>query len=170
VSSPHAPQPTYVDPNASRPEVPEFYRRPDEPQPVQHVAPASVPPLNDPAPTATDRLQTQAAPSWPANAPKLRPLMRLPFRERATAMRAFAEIQKELDGGAISAKGSQVGPEQAATMFDAMAKMDDFLASVAVDADLYRAWVGNASDDEFGQLFTAYVAWGSPGEAPSSSS
>lgn len=149
-------------------EVPEMYRaRPN----TALAAPASSPETPAPElakPSTTETLRAAAAPSWPEGAPKLRPLMRLPFAERAEAMELFAAI--EADWQNMPAKGSSVTTAQAAKMYRAMAKMSRYLESVAEDPVAYRAWVADKNDEDFGALFTAYLGWSSPGEADSSSS
>lgn len=112
--------------------------------------------------------QAAQVPDWPAGAPKLRPLMRLGFAQRAEAMELYADIERSL--GDMPNQGDQVGPAEAAKMYRVMAKMDKLLAAVADNPDLYRAWVGNNDDAAFGQLFSAYMSRMQPGEASSSSS
>jgi len=104
----------------------------------------------------------------PEGAPKLRPIHTLPFRERGNAMRLFSELQK-IQG---PKEGESPTLDQVAAMYDGLARIDDFLAAVAENADEYRAWVAGPGADEatFAQLWNAYSARKQPGEARSSSS
>lgn len=122
-------------------------------------------------PTTTDHLAEDAKaaaklPDFPVGSPELRPIYRLNYRERATAIRLFAELQD------IDQPGEDESPtmNQVAGMFEGLAKIDDFLATVAVDADAYHAWVLEADDTAFAELWNAYSVRQQPGEAPSSSS
>jgi len=104
----------------------------------------------------------------PEGAPKLRPIHSLPFRERGNAMRLFGELQKIEQ----PKKGEEPTFDQVAAMYDGLARIDDFLAAVAENADEYRAWVAGPGADEakFAQLWNSYSARRQPGEASSSSS
>ena len=117
---------------------------------------------------ASDAEAAQQKVEWPEGAPKLRAIHQLPFRERATAMRLFGELQK-IEG---PEKGVEPTFEQVANMYEGLARIDDFLASVAEDPGAYRAWIAGPGNDEgkFSQLWNAYSAQRQPGEASSSSS
>jgi hypothetical protein len=125
----------------------------------------------EPQPTIIDAIASDAKAAkaeFPPGAPKLRAIHQLPFRERATAMRLFGELQK-IEG---PVEGTEPSFDQIAGMYDGLARIDDFLASVAENADAYRAWVAGPGNDEglFSQLWNAYAAQRQPGEASSSSS
>jgi len=127
----------------------------------------------EPQPTIIDSIASDAQAAqqkveFPEGAPKLRAIHQLPFRERATAMRLFGELQK-IEG---PEQGTEPTFDQIANMYEGLACIDDFLASVAEDAAAYRAWVAGPGNDEskFSQLWNAYSAQRQPGEASSSSS
>jgi len=128
----------------------------------------------EPEPTIIDAIASDAQAAQPAKvefppgAPKLRPIHQLPFRERGNAMRLFGELQKIQGPG----EGEQPSFDQIADMFEGLARIDDFLAAVAVDANAYRKWVAGPGNDEevFAQLWNAYSNQSQPGEASSSSS
>ncbi|HTF54483.1 MAG TPA: hypothetical protein VK735_44175 [Pseudonocardia sp.] len=131
--------------------------------------------MPEPQPTMVDAIASDAKAADetppvepPEGAPKLRPLHTLPFRERGNAMRLFSELQK-IEG---PKEGESPTLDQVADMYDGLARIDDFLAAVAENADEYRAWVAGPGADEatFAQLWNSYSAQKQPGEAPSSSS
>lgn len=125
-----------------------------------------------PAPTMTDKLQADAqvnVPDWPPGAPELRPLMRLPFDERADAFARFAEVQALGDLAQLK-EGEQASASKIAQMYRAYAKLDSFLRTVAVDPGEYERWDGRWDDERFGKLWSAYQARMTPGEASRSSS
>lgn len=158
----HAPLPTQEF------SMPAEYRVP--PGTAQQAAQQAEPPQ----PTIIDAIASDAQAAQPAKvefppgAPKLRPIHQLPFRERGNAMRLFGELQKIQS----PAEGEQPSFDQIADMYDGLARIDDFLAAVAVDADAYRKWVAGPGNDEgvFAQLWNAYSNQSQPGEASSSSS
>lgn len=132
-------------------------------------------------PTTLDEFQRDAGtpkalPEWPEDAPELRPLMRLPYDERADAMDAFAEVQAlqaQAEAARKAAEGSgaqDASPAQAAMYYRTFAKLDKLLTTVAVDKTAYEQWPGRWRDDQFTQLWQAYQARMSPGEASRSSS
>jgi hypothetical protein len=123
-----------------------------------------------PMPTEVDALvaETKALPEWPENSPPLEPIYRLDFRARATAMRVFGEL-KRMDVPDIKA-GQSYDPDTLAKLYDALAVIDDFLATVATDADAYKRWVKEHDMAEFLLLWQAYASRMQPGEASSSSS
>lgn len=141
--------------------------------PTETAAP-SLRPVSEP--TATDRIQQDAEtpgalPAWPDGAPELRPLMRLPFGERARAMDLMDEVQTlaaQLEK--LQKSDADVTPATAALMYRTYAKLDELLSSVAVDRAAYEAWDGRWDDTLFGQLWAAYQARMNPGEASRSSS
>jgi hypothetical protein len=117
----------------------------------------------------TDQLRMAAEPPpWPEGAPELRPLMSLPFAERADAMDMFDGIRQIAED--FPAKGTQIGPAEAAKMYRALARLDDFLMVVAADKTAYANWPGRHDDARFSELWSVYEARMQPGEAPSSSS
>ena len=126
----------------------------------------------EPQPTIIDAIASDAKAADPVEAPEgapeLRPIHRLPFRQRGTAIRLFGELQK-IQG---PKEGEEPTFEQAADMYDGLARIDDFLATVAVNEDEYRAWVAGPGADEskFAQLWNHYSVQRQPGEANSSSS
>lgn len=149
-----------------------MYRQPvppAKPEPASYDPSASGPGPVASKPDVVDELQAEVA-VWPENAPEMRPLLRLPFAQRAEAMERFADVQSAIQAGDMPKKGDTVGAEHAARMYRVLAKMDHFLTTVAADIPAYKAWVDDASDEEFGNLFSAYMAKFSPGEASSSTS
>ena len=168
---------TQVDPLGNP--IPAQYQ---QPVPAQQYSPGqnfSLPPGTaqqaaqrpEPQPTIIDAIASDAEPAKvdpPEGAPSLRPIHRLPFRQRATAIRLFSELQK-IQG---PAEGEAPSFEHAADMYEGLARIDDFLATVADDADAYRAWVAGPGADEtkFAQLWNHYSSQAQPGEASSSSS
>lgn len=125
-------------------------------------------------PTTLDQLQADAQapeaklPEWPEGAPELRPLMRLPWGPRAEAMELFADLQATEFPEAK--KDDKVGAAEAAVMYRLFDKLDRFLLSVAADPVAYGSWPGRYDDALFSQLWAAYQARMSPGEAERSSS
>jgi hypothetical protein len=133
---------------------------------------------------------TQAAdtpPEYPDGAPKLFPLLRVPFRRRAAALRKYGELQEYLkahpelqkaDEKAAEAETAddqdiEVDMEAAADSYEMVALMDEVLESVARDPDEYEAWgeTGDRYDnDTFLRTWAAWQAASQPGEASSSSS
>jgi hypothetical protein len=155
---PHAPQPH--QPNGGNFSVPAGTAQQAAQQP-------------EPQPTIIDSIASDAKAAerkveFPPGAPKLRPIHTLPFRERGNAMRLFGELQK-IQG---PVKGEEPSFDQIADMYDGLARIDDFLAAVAEDANAYRKWVAGPGNDEgvFSQLWQAYSTQRQPGEASSSSS
>lgn len=127
----------------------------------------------EPQPTIIDSIASDATAGqrkveFPPGSPKLRPIHTLPFRERGTAMRLFGELQKIQSPG----QGEQPSFDQIADMYEGLARIDDFFAAVAEDANAYRTWVAGPGNDEgvFAQLWNAYSTQSQPGEASSSSS
>lgn len=142
------------------------------PEAVSTVPAHSVPDLNDPAlkPTTTDFLRKDAKPeaAFPPGAPKLRPFMRLPFKERAEFLERIAPIQEKMDA---LPEGNAEGPRAAALLYRLMAEVDELFAMVAEDPQAYRAWVESQTNDgPFQQLFNAYMERFQVGEAARSSS
>lgn len=122
-----------------------------------------------PEATTTDMIQADATPpEYPAGAPELRPYMRLRFLERAEYMEKLDPLWAKVQ--ALPKQGDEAGPKEAATMYRTLAEIDDLMRGVAVDLDAYDAWVAIASDAQFMQLFSAYIAGSQPGEAAGSSS
>lgn len=122
-----------------------------------------------PKPTAADALAEDAAPPpWPDGAPELTAFLKLPFRQRGQFMAQMGPLQERI--AALPSKGTKAGLAEAAVMFDTLADIDDLLRLVAADESTYTAWVAEAGDAEFMDLFSAYFARSQPGEAPSSSS
>lgn len=130
------------------------------------------------APTAIDAIQQDAAPrEYPKDAPALWPYLKLPFRKRAEFFRKFREMQAmEGDLAALekkrkrSTKNQDVMLEQAAGLYDLLAIMDDMMRIAAVDLDEYGAWLDKHNDEQFQELFAAYVERSQPGEASGSAS
>lgn len=122
-----------------------------------------------PKPATSDMIAQDAAPAqYPAGAPKFRPLHRLGFLEKASAFDLLDVIQEAQAN--MPVKGEGVSGKRAAAMYRVLAKMDDFLASVAVNTDEYLAWDGRHDDVLFSQTWAAYQGDAQPGEAGSSSS
>ena len=123
--------------------------------------------------TAVDHIAEDAeAPKaeFPPGSPEMVPFYLLSFKRRAEALRMFAELETMQS---IDVKpGDKPTIEQAAVMFERLAKLDEFLATVAKDKQVYLDWVdGPGGDTEvFGQFWNAYQARFQPGEADSSSS
>lgn len=143
----------------------------------------------EPAPTMVDQLaeDTKAAdtpPEYPDGAPRLYPLLKMPFRRRAAALRKYGELQDylkahpELQKTAEKAEPAEsedveVDMDAAADSYEMVALMDEVLESVARDPDEYEAWgeTGDRYDnDTFLRTWAAWQAASQPGEASSSSS
>jgi hypothetical protein len=123
-----------------------------------------------PKPTATDFIAQDAAPpEYPEGSPELVPLYKLSFSKRADAMDSFAKLEK-MDVGLK--EGEELTMSKVAEQYRALAEIDKFLASVAVNAEDYYRWIAGPGLDEttFGQLWAAYQARMQPGEAQRSSS
>lgn len=131
-------------------------------------------------PTAIDAIQSDAAPrEYPKDAPQLWPYLRLPFRQRAEFFRKFREMQAmEGDLTALEKKRNRAGKkpgndvmlEQAAGLYELFAVMDEMMRIAAVDEQAYEQWVDSHTDDQFQELFAAYVERSQPGEASGSAS
>ena len=107
-------------------------------------------------------------PEYPPGAPELRPYMRLPRRERAEFFVQLDPLQEKVSR--MPAQGTSIGLREAAEMYQTMADIEDLLRTVAVDQTEFDAWVVEADDKAFMELFTAYFARSQPGEAARSSS
>jgi hypothetical protein len=132
---------------------------------------------DDDAPMVIDALNQDAAPrEYPKDAPGLWPYLKLPFRERAKFFKVYRELvsrQGEVsDIEKKARKGRKLNEtqmlEQAASLYELYALMDDLMLIAAVDKDAYRAWVDSHDDEKFAELFAAYVERSQPGEASSS--
>jgi hypothetical protein len=137
----------------------------------------------EPAPTMVDQLaeDTQAAdtpPEYPDGAPKLYPLLRVPYRTRAGALRKYGELQDylkahpELTKTSEPAEGEDVEVDMnaAADSYEMVALMDEVLESVARDPGEYESWENRYDIDVFMATWAAWQAASQPGEASSSSS
>lgn len=134
------------------------------------------------APTVIDAMQDEATDAdkaeWPKNAPELKSYLRLPFRRRAKFLRIFKEVQEmqqELSKSEEKRKrmknptaSAQI--DQASGMYDLFALMDDAMRISAADEDAYDKYVETCSDNDFQQLFAAFMSHSQPGEASSSAS
>jgi hypothetical protein len=154
--------------------LPDTGYRPTQPTDQPFTVPPGTAQATAKEPTQLDQIAEDAAaadeiPEWPEGAPELRPLMSLPFLQRAEAMEAFAEIEK-LSRDLNLKKGDEVDLGQAAVMYRALARVDEFLTTVAEQPEAYLAWEGRHNDQLFGQLWAAYQARMQPGEAGRSSS
>lgn len=129
-------------------------------------------------PTAIDSLNSDAAPrEYPKGAPGLWPYLKLPFRQRAKFFAVYRDLNaRQADMVAVEKKRRRGKPndaqmlEQAEALYELYALMDDLMEIAAVDKDAYRDWVNEHSDDEFAELFAAYVERSQPGEASGSES
>ncbi len=137
----------------------------------QVARPAEAPTGDEP--TVIDAIVEDASPpKLPADAPRLWPYLKLPFRERADFFRAYErliehqDLIKELraDGGRTASAS------RAAKVFELYAVMDDLLSLCAIDQSEYRAWVASHDDEAFAQLFAAFMSRSQPGEASGSAS
>jgi hypothetical protein len=116
---------------------------------------------------------TKAKTEWPENCPAMRPLFKLPFRQRGTAMKLFREIEKSQAAMPEREEGDPVTLEYMEATYENLARMDDFLVTCAVDPDAYRAWVldgAGAEEGIFVQFWNAFTERMQPGEAYGSSS
>lgn len=106
---------------------------------------------------------------YPAGSPELKSLLRLPFRQRATAMQLY---QSAIDAwNNMPSLGTDLDtPDKLERYFGALSAFDDFLECVAANKSAYRSWVESTDDSVFGALFFAYVSRFGLGEAVSSSS
>lgn len=124
-----------------------------------------------PKPAASDALAEDAAPpEFPPGCPEFRPLHRLSFLDKAAAFELFDAVEEIGRSGGLPKKGESVSGRQAATMYRALARIDDFLMFVSVDKDAYANWEGRHNDTMFSQTWAAYQARMQPGEAVGSSS
>lgn len=127
-------------------------------------------------PTLIDSMAEDAAPrEYPKDAPGLWPYLKLPFRQRARFFAVYRELNAR-QGDMLALEKKRKAKklteaqmlEQAEELYELYALMDDLLAIAAVDEDAYRAWVMSHSDEEFAELFAAYVERSQPGEASGS--
>lgn len=171
---------TYIDPLGN----PEPVRRPEQPRyllppgvaaaAAREAAAAEVPATS----SATDAIAEDAKPDavkteWPAGSPKMRPLFKLPFRQRGEAMKLFTKLTKLQSNLPEQKEGDEVTPERMVATYEQLAAMDDFLATCALDPDAYRNWVldgEGSSEAVFIQFWNAFSDRAQPGEASSSSS
>lgn len=121
-------------------------------------------------PSMVDQLQQDAAAAdakveYPEGAPKLRPLLRLPFKERAIAARKYAEVQQQIAANKDSLQGGEIPLSMAANLYEVLGAMDEFLSSMAVDPAAYQEWPGRYSEAVFIQTWNAYEAIGQTPEA-----
>lgn len=136
--------------------------KPDEPKPAPHKQ-DKVEELRNEADRAT------STPQYPVGAPELTSIIRLPFKERAQAMRLYQAAMEELTK--VPANGTALDtPDKLERYFNALSAFDDFLVTVAVNKRSYIQWVKQNDDEAFGALFLAYVTRFGLGEASSSSS
>ncbi|HEY9417884.1 MAG TPA: hypothetical protein VIQ30_24255 [Pseudonocardia sp.] len=139
----------------------------------------------EPSPTMVDQLADDAKtpPEYPPGAPKLYPLLKMPYRRRAVAMRKYGELQDHLKahpelakpaGGDAEVAGDAEEPEvdlnAAADSYEMVAVMDEVLEAVARDENEYENWADRFDVDVFMATWAAWQAEAQPGEASSSSS
>lgn len=152
--------------------VPRVPARPAETAPAPEPEQASVVDA-----LADDAVATKV--EWPAGAPMLWPYLRLPFRIRSQFFRKYRELQNQqgtvrelkalADRVAAGEKGLEdIAGSRAAEIFELYAVMDELMEIAAVDKAEYRIWVDTHEDDEFSQLFGAFMQRSQPGEASSS--
>ena len=123
-----------------------------------------------------DALNSDAAPrEYPKDAPGLWPYMKLPFRQRAKFFAVYRELNGRQSEMLAIEKKRKRGKmteaqmlDQAESLYELYALMDDLLVIAAVDKDAYRLWVEEHDDEEFAELFAAYVERSQPGEASGS--
>jgi len=124
-----------------------------------------------PKPQLSDVIAQDAAPpEFPPGCPEFRPLYKLSFLDKAAAFELFDAVEEVGKTEIMPKKGEPVSGRQAAVMYRALAKIDDFLMFVAVDKEAYSSWEGRHNDTMFSQAWAAYQARMQPGEAVSSSS
>lgn len=131
-------------------------------------------------PTIVDALNADVNPKeLPKDAPPLWPYLRLPFRKRAKFFSIYRKLQaQQAELEAVekrrtrknAAKKDDALFDQAEALYELYATMDDLMELASVDHEAYRAWVESHSDEEFAELFSAYVERSQPGEASSSAS
>lgn len=127
-------------------------------------------------PTVIDSMAADAAPrEYPKDAPGLWPYLKLPFRQRAKFFAVYRQLNDRQADMVAAEKKRRRGKqsegqmlEQAEVLYELYALMDDLLEIAAVDKDRYRAWVESHNDDQFAELFAAYVERSQPGEASGS--
>lgn len=132
--------------------------------------------VNEPQPTIIDALNEDAAPKqYPKDAPSLWPYLKLPFRERAKFFSIYRNLQAKQAELLAAEKKRKRGKlndaqmlESAEGLYDLYAMMDDLMRVAAVDKDGYNDWVRDHTDEQFAELFGAYVENSQPGEASSS--
>lgn len=127
-------------------------------------------------PTIIDALDEDVAPrQYPKDAPGLWPYLKLPFRQRAKFFAVYRELNERQSEMMAAEKKRRKGKltegqmlEQAEGLYEVYALMDDLMRIAAVDEDAYDAWVESHNDEQFAELFAAYVERSQPGEASSS--
>lgn len=125
-------------------------------------------------PTPSELLAADAGPiEFPTGTPELVPLMMLPRRQRAEAMRAFgAFMNRHRDESSEIDDTGEIGGTLAsvAIVVETAADCEDLLISAAKDKDEFTAWAAEASDSTILEAAIAYMRTYQPGEAPRSSS
>lgn len=127
-------------------------------------------------PTVIDSLAKDAKPrEYPKDAPGLWPYLKLPFRQRAKFFAVYRELNDRQTEMTAVEKKRRKGKlteaqmlEQAEGLYELYALMDDLMRIAAVDKQFYEAWVESHNDEQFAELFAAYVERSQPGEASSS--
>lgn len=131
------------------------------------------------APALSDELAEEVAAEsleYPEGCPELRAVHQLPRRQRPDYYKAMAEIAKWQKTMAPIVAPEDDEREMDEKLLDIsekmefLASMEDLLASVAVDADEFRAWALTVPDSALARTFNVYQKKTQPGEAPSSPS
>lgn len=132
-------------------------------------------------PAITDELAQDAAADgveYPHGTPELRPVLRMPRRERPAYYNAMAEVSS-LQKNAHRPDGSAADPEaddrpmeirltEVARQAELIAAIEDLLAVVAADEPGFRVWALEVEDSTLVQVFNVYIRKTQPGEAQSS--
>lgn len=144
----------------------------------------------DDKPSGTDELAAEVAVEkleYPPGTPVLLPLLKLPRLRRAAAYKALGEIaaqQRRTDPGGKPDEpdpgGDEQRPETDRAKVDeiditelgdrylVVALLEEYLAVVAADEPMFRAWALDVDDAELVKVFNVYTRKTQPGEAASS--
>jgi hypothetical protein len=130
---------------------------------------------------AEDAKAADEPPDYPEGAPEFYALMRVPYRQRAEAIRKYGEVQAYLkahpgvgqdrdEDDSDNSESSETDWVATADKFELVGLLDEFLLTVAVDRGAYEAWPERTDVGVFMQTWSAWQGRTQPGEASSSSS
>lgn len=124
----------------------------------------------------TDQLAADAnPPTLPEGAPALTPYLKLPYRKRGEFMEKMAKVKelapkpKTAKTTARKAAQGDIDLTEVSGFYYLLAEIDDLMHLVADPAEL-EAWQAGHDDNEFVELYNAYMKWSQAGEASSSAS